>query len=90
MMGFISPAPKRSRGHGYIIPRFPGVLPQTKYPVLHTLILAAVWLIWPAYPANFGPAIAVSIAICGIYLVLSYFFCDGPEDLATFRWALWL
>ena len=61
-------------GQGYVIPSFPGVLPQTKYPILYPLILATVWRIWPAYPQNLQAAIAVSIAIACAFLVLSYGF----------------
>ena len=71
---YFTTAKALAAGCGYIIPSFPGVLPQTKYPVLYPLILAVVWRIWPAYPANLGPAVAMSIAIAGIYLVLGYLF----------------
>ncbi len=71
---YFTTAKALAAGQGYIIPSFPGVLPQTKYPVLYPLMLALIWRIWPAYPANLGPAVAMSIAIAGIYLALGYLF----------------
>jgi hypothetical protein len=71
---YFTTAKALAAGQGYIIPSFPGVLPQTKYPVLYPLMLALIWRIWPAYPANLGPAVAMSITIAGIYLALGYLF----------------
>src|SRR6266581_684824 len=71
---YFTTAKALAAGQGYIIPSFPGVLPQTKYPVLYPLMLALIWRIWPAYPANLGPAVAMSIAIAAIYLVFGYLF----------------
>jgi hypothetical protein len=71
---YFTTAKALAAGSGYIIPSFPGVLPETKYPVLYPLLLAVVWHIWPVYPANLGPAIALSISIASIYLALGYLF----------------
>src|SRR6266496_5959674 len=71
---YFTTAKALAAGQGYVIPTFPGVLPQTKYPVLYPLMLALIWRIWPAYPANLGPAVAMSIAIAAIYLVFGYLF----------------
>lgn len=71
---YFTTAKALASGTGYVIPSFPGVLPQTKYPVLYPLILAAIWRIWGAFPANLGPAIAMSISIAGVYIALGYLF----------------
>lgn len=69
---YFSSAQELAAGRGYLIPSFPGVLPQTRYPILYPLLLAAVWRIFPHFPANLDIAIAESIAIAAVYLVLSY------------------
>lgn len=71
---YFSTAKALAAGHGYVFPSFPGVLPQTKYPILYPLILSAVWRISPTFPQNLSLAIGVSIAIAAVYLVLSYIF----------------
>ena len=69
---YFTTAKALASGQGYIIPSFPGVLPQTKYPVLYPLILAVVWRIDPAFPRNLGLATDVSLAVAASYLVLGY------------------
>ena len=71
---YFSTAKALAAGHGYVFPSFPGVLPQTKYPILYPLILSAVWRVSPTFPDNLNLAIAISIAIAAAYLVLSYIF----------------
>src|SRR5258708_20535093 len=67
---YFTTAKALAAGCGYIIPSFPGGLPQTKYPVLYPLILAGVLRIWPAYPANLGLPFALSIPIALFYPLL--------------------
>ena len=71
---YLGTAKALAAGQGYVVPSFPGVLPQTKYPILYPLILSLVWRVWPTFPNNLTLAIAVSIAIAAAYLVLSYVF----------------
>ena len=71
---YFSTAKALASGQGYVLPSFPGVLPQTKYPILYPLILSLIWRIQPNFPANLTLAVAVSVAIAAAYLLLSYLF----------------
>ena len=71
---YFSTAKALATGHGYVFPSFPGVMPQTKYPILYPLILSGVWRVSPAFPDNLNLTIATSIAIAAAFLVLSYVF----------------
>lgn len=71
---YFSSAKALAAGQGYVFPSFPGVLPQTKYPILYPLVLSVAWRISPAFPQNLNLAIAVSIAIAAAFLVVSYIF----------------
>ncbi|HSW40035.1 MAG TPA: hypothetical protein VLL97_11140, partial [Acidobacteriota bacterium] len=39
-----------AQGDGYRLINLPGAPPQTKYPILYPLLLAAVWKVQPAFP----------------------------------------
>jgi hypothetical protein len=41
-----------AEGKGYRIESLPNEIPQTKYPILFPLMLAAAWKLWPQFPQN--------------------------------------
>src|SRR6266404_9909290 len=49
---YFSSAQALARHQGYILPSFPGVPLQPKYPVLYPLLLSGVWKAWPEFPNN--------------------------------------
>ncbi|MEP6538694.1 MAG: hypothetical protein ABJF23_25385 [Bryobacteraceae bacterium] len=49
---YVATARSLAEGHGYRISTLPGEMPQTKYPFLLPGALAAVWRVFPAFPAN--------------------------------------
>jgi hypothetical protein len=49
---YFSSAQDLAQHQGYILPSFPGVCLQPKYPVLYLLLLSGVWKAWPEFPNN--------------------------------------
>lgn len=49
---YVSVARALAEGHGYRLVHLPGDPLQTKYPFLYSGVLAVVWKLWPAFPAN--------------------------------------
>ena len=49
---YIATARALAEGHGYRISSLPVEIPQTKYPFLLSGVLAAVWSVFPSFPAN--------------------------------------
>jgi hypothetical protein len=67
---YFSSAKALAEGRGYILPSFPGNLPQTKYPVLYPWLLSWVWRWDPSFPANLGPSVCLSALFsCGFLIV---------------------
>ena len=67
---YFSSAKALAEGRGYILPSFPGNLPQTKYPVLYPWLLSWVWKWDPSFPANLGPSVCLTALFsCGFLLV---------------------
>lgn len=49
---YVSTAEALARGDGYRLIDVPGAPLQTKYPVIYSALLAAVWRLWPVFPQN--------------------------------------
>ena len=49
---YVITAKALAQGDGYRLVNLPGAPPQTKYPILYPLLLAGVWRLQPAFPAN--------------------------------------
>lgn len=66
---YFSTAKAVAEGDGLVMPNVPGSPPQTKYPALYPLLLSAVWLIEPDFPANLDWAwgLTVAFGIAGIF-----------------------
>src|SRR5512138_1719756 len=61
-----------AEGKGYRIISLPGDVPQTKYPPLFPLLLAAVWKLFPAFPQNAYLLKLVPLAAGIAWLWLTY------------------
>jgi hypothetical protein len=76
-----------AQGHGYRILSLPGEPFQTKYPPLFPALLALVWKVYPAFPANVPAATLLMWCIFPIYLTLAWKFFQrlgyvGAEQFA--------
>ena len=68
-----SSAKALAEGKGYILPSWPGTLPQTKYPPLYPLLLSFVWQLNSSFPQNLTGAHLLT-AVFGIaYLAGCWF-----------------
>ncbi len=68
---YFSTAKALAAGEGLVMPNVPGEPPQTKYPALYPLLLSAVWLIEPDFPANLDWAWALTVAF-GVLGVIAF------------------
>jgi len=71
---YFSSAKAIAAGNGYILPSLPGTPPATKYPILYPWILSWVWRGNPAFPANLGAALGLTLAFGIAYVVLAFLF----------------
>ena len=61
-----------AEGQGYVYPHLPGTPPAIHYPPVWPILLAAVWKIAPAFPANIGwlklinPVVLAAAAAVGV------------------------
>lgn len=63
-----------AEGDGYRLTNLPGEPPQTKYPPLYPLVLAALWHAGPDFPANILLFQSFSIACGALFLALAYLY----------------
>jgi len=69
---YFSSAQALAQHQGYILPSFPGVPLQPKYPVLYPLLLSGVWKAWPEFPNNLIWAIRLTEAFGCLALVCTF------------------
>jgi hypothetical protein len=69
---YLVTAKSLAEGQGYRIISLPDRPPQTKYPVLYPLILAALWRILPPFPSNLLVLKLTSTIFLVLWLFLSY------------------
>lgn len=69
---YLVTAKSLAEGQGYRIISLPDRPPQTKYPVLYPLILAALWRILPPFPRNLLALKLTSTIFVALWLFLSY------------------
>lgn len=91
---YFTTAKALAAGDGLVMPSVPGVPPQTKYPVLYPLLLSAVWLVEPEFPANLDWAWALTLAFGAagavIFGILARQLGAGPrEALLLTALAVW-
>jgi len=63
-----------AEGRGYRILSLPGEIQQTKYPVLFPALLAAIWRLFPDFPANAGALKALPLLCAVLWWWVSYRF----------------
>jgi hypothetical protein len=72
---YFSSAKALAEGRGYILPSLLGTPAATKYPVLYSLILSAIWKLNPSFPANVIWAVCLNLVIGSAFICFSYLFC---------------
>jgi hypothetical protein len=81
---YVTTAKALADGQGYRLINLPEAPWQTKYPFLYPAVLAVVWKLWPAFPANLaamqGLSLLAAAAALGLfYLYLVRFgYCSRP------------
>src|SRR6266853_11899 len=78
---YFSSAQALVQHQGYILPSFPGIPLQPKYPVLYPLLLSGVWKVWPEFPNNVIWAIRLTEAFGCLALLCTYFLLRGVAGL---------
>ncbi len=58
---YVVTAKSMATGGGYQIPSLPAATAQSKYPVLYPALLAAIWRVFPEFPANVVPMKALTV-----------------------------
>jgi hypothetical protein len=69
---YLVTAKSLAEGKGYRIISLPAEIPQTKYPILFPLALAAAWKIHPVFPDNVALLKSVPLVFALIWLALVY------------------
>jgi hypothetical protein len=69
---YFSSAKALASGQGYILPSFPGEVRSTKYPILYPLVLAGVWKVDPHFPGNLRLAVALTLVLGCLTLVMAF------------------
>ncbi len=62
-------------GNGYQIRSLPSEIPQTKYPILYPLVLAALWKLYPDFPANIVLFKLFSLLCTAVWVGAAYRLC---------------
>jgi hypothetical protein len=70
---YFSSSQALAQHQGYVLPSFPGVPLQPKYPVLHPLLLSGVWKAWPEFPNNVIWAIRLTECFWCLALLRTFF-----------------
>jgi hypothetical protein len=78
---YVSTAKALADGLGYRLINLPGSPLQTKYPIFYPMILAVVWRVWRAFPANLLAMQLVSLFSGAVSMGASYLF------MVRFRYA---
>jgi hypothetical protein len=78
---YFSSAQALAQHQGYILPSFPGVPLQPKYPVLYPLLLSGVWKVWPEFPNNLIWAIRLTEAFGCLALLCAFFLLRCMAEL---------
>jgi hypothetical protein len=60
-----------AEGGGYRLQYMPGTLPGVHYPVLYPAFLAALWKLWPAFPANVALMRLANALLMGAFALLA-------------------
>lgn len=78
---YVSTAKSLADGQGYCLINLPGSPVQTKYPPFYPLVLAAIWKMWPSFPANLSVMQYVSLLSGAIGLGLCYLYLVSKTSL---------
>src|SRR5947209_14416847 len=71
---YLATAKALAEGEGYRLAHLPGAPPQTKYPPLYPALLALLWKLGPAFPANLPLLKGLSLLCGATTLALAYLF----------------
>jgi hypothetical protein len=78
---YFSSAQALAQHRGYILPSFPGISAQPKYPILYPLLLSGVWKVWPEFPNNVIWAIRLTEAFGCLAFLCTFFLLRGVTGL---------
>jgi 4-amino-4-deoxy-L-arabinose transferase-like glycosyltransferase len=84
---YFASAKSIATGHGYMLPSFPGHLPQLKYPELYPWLLSWVWRASPNFPSNVVPAIGLTLIFACWFLIACFLVAKRTLRLEA-GWAL--
>ncbi len=71
---YVSTAKALAQGDGYRLVDVPGTPLQTKFPVVYPALLAAVWRLWPEFPANLVLMQFFTLLTAAATVALSYLY----------------
>ncbi|MEX2025801.1 MAG: glycosyltransferase family 39 protein, partial [Pirellulaceae bacterium] len=71
---YVSTAKALAQGEGYRLIDVPGAPYQTKYPVVYPALLAAVWRLWPEFPANLVLMQGITLLTAAGTVALAYLY----------------
>lgn len=85
---YIVTAKALAEGHGYRIISLPDAIPQSKYPPVFPLMLAAVWKAYPHFPQNVPLLKLVPLVSEAIWLYLAFLYVKKTSG--SIRVACWI
>lgn len=71
---YVSTARALAEGRGYRLINLPAAPLQTQYPILYPAVLAVIWRIWPAFPANLIAMQGLSVLLAGAVMASAYLY----------------
>jgi hypothetical protein len=71
---YVSTARALAEGRGYRLVNLPAAPIQTQYPILYAAVLAVIWRIWPAFPANLLAMQGLSVLLAGAVIASAYLY----------------
>jgi hypothetical protein len=74
---YLALARSLAEGHGYRLLYLPGQPAAVHYPLLYPLWLAALWKVWPAFPANVAVFKAGNAVLMGLFAALLSLYLRG-------------
>jgi hypothetical protein len=87
---YLALARSLAEGHGYRLLYLPGAPGAVHYPFLYPAFLAALWRVFPAFPANVVLFKAANAALLGAFAALLVLYLRSRAALATWRLALFV
>lgn len=85
---YLALAKSLAEGHGYVLQYLPGSPGSVTYPFGYPLFLAALWKLFPAFPANVVVFRAANAVLLGLFAALLVLYLRSRLALPTWRLAL--